>query len=124
ICDEQKAHLFYSDQTGALYRMETPLADFPEGFAHAEEQVAVQVSGKNSRGDWIFYDASHIYYVRSARQYLALLEGAYAHPTRKNYWDGRNRFLFAMTADRLEGPWRRVEASKAEFVGEARWLFN
>jgi len=124
ICDDEKAHLFYADQTGALYRMETPLAEFPQGFAQASEQRLFELSGRNSRGEWRFYDACHVYYVKSAKEYFALLEGAYAHPTRKNYFDARNRFLLGLVADRIEGPWRRVEANKSEFIGEARWLYD
>ena len=32
--------------------------------------------------------------------------------------------MFAIVADKLEGPWRRVEASKNEFAGEPAYLFN
>lgn len=124
ICDEQKAHLFYSDHSGTLYRMETAIADFPLGFVDAAEQPVVTAKGRNDRGAWRFYDACHIYHVKSANKYLALLEGAYAHPTRRNQWDGRNRFMLAMISDRLEGPWQRVEARDAEFMGESRWLFD
>lgn len=124
ICDEAKAHLFYADHTDTLFRMECPLEEFPSGFANAREQVAIKTGGRNHTGEWTFHEASHIYYVKSKGKYLALLEGTYAHPTRENYWDSRNRFLFGMEADRLEGPWRRVESSEDEFLGEARWLFN
>jgi hypothetical protein len=125
ICDEQKAHLFYSNHKGTLYRMETPLADFPDGFAGATEQLALtQPATEGGRGKWMFYDASHIYHVKSTNKYLAILEGASTHPTRRNQLDGRNRFLFGMIADRLEGPWRRIEMSGNEFMGETRWLFD
>jgi hypothetical protein len=124
ICDERKAHLFYADHTDALWRMETPLSEFPHGFANATEELAIKAAGKNATDAWTFHEASHIYRVRETGQYLAVLEGTYAHPTRRKYWDSRNRFLFAMVADRLEGPWRRVEADEGEFLGEARWLFD
>ena len=124
ICDERKAHLFYADHTDAFFRMETPIEKFPEGFAAAHEQLAIKASGTNSTGAWTFHEASHIYRVRQTGQYLALLEGTYAHPTRKKYWDSRNRFLFGMVADRLEGPWRRIEAEGGEFLGEPRWMFS
>jgi endo-1,4-beta-xylanase len=125
ICDEQKAHLFYSNHKGTLHRMETPLADFPGGFAAATEQLALTLPAtEGGRGKWMFYDASHIYHVKSANKYLAILEGASTHPTRRNQLDGRNRFLFGMIANRLEGPWRRVEMTGNEFMGETRWLFD
>lgn len=124
ICDDQKAHLFYADHSGVLYRTETPLADFPHGFSHSPEQVAFELAGVNSRGDWRFYNAGHIYRVKSAGKYLALMEGAYAHPTRKRLRDARDRFLTAMLADKLEGPWRPVEVRQGEFLAEDRWLFD
>jgi hypothetical protein len=121
ICDEQKAHLFYADHSDSLFRMETPLSDFPGGFARAKEQLALSASGRNSVGRWSFHEASHIYHVKTTGQYLALLEGAYDHPTRKNYWDSRNRFVFGMVAERLEGPWRRIE-NDDQFLADPREL--
>lgn len=79
----------------------------------------MQASGRNPTGEWSYHVGSRIYRVKSARKYLALLEGAYVHPTRRNYWDSRNRFYFGMTADRLEGPWTRVEDNPGEFLAEA-----
>jgi len=101
--------------------METPLSEFPAGFARAKEQLALKASGQNVVGSWSFHEASHIYRVKKTGQYLALLEGAYDHPIRKNYWDSRNRFVFGMVAERLEGPWRRVERDD-QFLADPREL--
>ena len=62
--------------------------------------------------------------MKNADKYLALLEAVYPHPTKKNYWDSRNRFMFMMVADKLEGPWYRVEANENEFAGDPAYLFN
>lgn len=123
ICDAAKAHLFYTDHRGSLFRMETPLDRFPD-FSRSADETVLTERGENATGRWRLHEASHIYYVKSARKYLALLEAVYPHPTRKNYWDSRNRFMFAMVADRLEGPWDRVETSRNEFAGDPARLFR
>ena len=117
ICDQHKAHLFYTDHAGSMFRMETPIERFPQGFAESREHLAVTVHGNDATGPWRLHEASHIYYVRDEGKYLALLEAVRPHPTKRNYWDSRNRFMFAMVADAPEGPWERVEASENDFLG-------
>lgn len=124
ICDEEKAHLFYTDHAGSLFRMECPIEDFPQGFANKREETVLTERGENSTGRWRMHEASHIYYVKKDKKYLNLLEAVYPHPSRKNYWDSRNRFLFAMVADKLEGPWERVELDHNEFMGDPAYLYN
>jgi hypothetical protein len=124
ICDDEKAHLFYTDHEGSLFRFECPLEEFPGGFANKKEETVLTVRGENSIGRWRMHEASHIYYVKKYDKYLNLLEAVYPHPTRKYYWESRNRFLFAMTADKLEGPWQRIESEDSEFMGDPAYLFN
>ena len=124
ICDDSKAHLFYTDHEGSMFRFECPIEEFPDGYAREKEETVLTVRGENEIGRWRLHEGSHIYYVKSADQYLALLESVYPHPTRKNYWDSRNRFMFAMVADKLEGPWERVEPELNEFAGDPAHLYN
>ncbi len=125
ICDAQKAHLFYTDQTGGLYRLETAMERFPHGFDDAAEQRATFVRGQSADGPWRLFEASHIYRMKSSGEYFALLEGAYRLAEgKKNRWDARNRFMFAMVADSLAGPWRRFETDANEFFGAAANLYN
>ncbi len=124
ICDERKAHLFYTDHEGGLFRFECPLDSFPEGFAREREETVLAIRGEDGNGRWRLHEASHIYYVTEANRFLCLLEGVYPHPTRKNYWDSRSRFMFAMVADKLQGPWRRVELKLNDFAGDPKNLFN
>lgn len=124
ICDDKKAHLFYTDHEGGLFRMECPLENFPHGFASAREETVLAIRGENEKDRWRLHEASHTYYVKKEKKYLTLLEAIYPHPTRKNYWDSRSRFMFAVVADKLEGPWYRVEASENEFAGDPANLFN
>ena len=124
ICDEKKAHLFYTDHAGSMYRLETSIDRFPNGFDEQRESLAVTVRGTDEKGPWRLHEASHIYHVKSDDKYLALLEAVRPHPTKKNYWDSRNRFMFAMIADSLEGPWRRVEEDHNDFIGIPDYVFN
>jgi len=124
ICDDVKSHLFYTDHEGGLFRFECPIEEFPEGYAKQREETVLVERGENKIGRWRLHEASHIYYVKKADKYLALLEAVYPHPTKKNYWESRNRFMFAMVADKLEGPWERVEPGLNEFAGNPAYLFN
>jgi len=124
ICDDMKAHLFYTDHRGSLYRFECPLDQFPQGFRDEEEETVLTVRGENSRGRWRMHEASHIYYVREHDHYLNIMEAVYPHPIRKNYWDSRNRFLFGMVAQKLEGPWTRIEPGMNQFLGDPSSLYT
>jgi len=118
ICDNNKAHMFYTDHEGSLFRFESPINEFPNGFANEKEETVLTVRNENNIGRWRLHEGSHIYYVKKYKKYLNILEAVYPHPTHKNYWDSRNRFLFAMVADKLEGPWERIEISANEFMGD------
>lgn len=124
ICDDTKAHLFYTDHEGSIFRFECPIEKFPEGFAREKEETVLTERGETEIGRWRLHEGNHVYYVKSADIYLQVIEAVYPHPTRKNYWDSRNRFMFAMVADKLEGPWKRVETDLNEFAGNPANLFN
>lgn len=124
ICDDEKAHLFYTDHEGSMFRFECPIEEFPHGYANEKEETVLTERGETAIGRWRFHEGSHIYYVKKEKKYLALLEAVYPHPTRKNYWDSRSRFMFAMVADKLEGPWDRVETDRNEFAGDPANLYN
>jgi len=124
ICDDEKAHLFYTDHEGSMFRFESPIEAFPNGFANEKEETVFTERGETATGRWRLHEASHIYYVKKEKEYLCLLEAVYPHPTRKNYWDSRNRFHFAMVADQLEGPWTRVETDLNEFMGDPANLYH
>ena len=124
ICDREKAHLFYTDHRGSLFRFQCPLEEFPEGFRDEIEETVLTVRGENSQGRWRMHEASHIYYVKAHDQYLNIMEAVYPHPTRKNYWDSRNRFIFGMVAEKLEGPWSRIEPEQNLFLCDPSNLYN
>ncbi|MBL9117542.1 MAG: hypothetical protein JNJ83_21230 [Verrucomicrobiaceae bacterium] len=85
ICDEQKAHLFYTSNNGLMWRRETTLENFPHGWS--DQVLALK--------DDIF-EASHTYKLKNRSEYLTIIEAQAP---------GR-RYYKAYLADRLEGPWR------------------
>lgn len=123
ICDDDHAYMFYANQKGTLFRLECNLDDFPEGFSQSRPEIALQVDHMDEITPWRMFEAVHIYYVKKAYKYLAILEGAYAHPSREGDVDARNRFIFGMTADSLSGAWERIEEDENEFLAEADHLF-
>jgi len=86
ICDERKAHLFFTTLDGRMWREETRREDFPAGWS--EPTLAIE-------GD--IFEAGHVYRLARVERYLALVEAQGGHG-----W----RYYKAYIADRLEGEWR------------------
>lgn len=87
ICDETKAHLFYTSNDGRMWRSETPIGSFPMGWS--EPVLALEAD---------IFEASHTYRLKGKNQYLTLIESENGHG-----W----RYYKAYVADRLDGDWRR-----------------
>ncbi len=107
ICDEAKAHLFFTSLDGKMWRSETPLADFPHGWN--QPRVALE-------GD--IFEASHTYKLQGKGKYLTIVEAQ---------GPGGIRYYKAYTADKLDGKWQPLAASldkpfalasKIKFTGE------
>ncbi|GAA4442678.1 hypothetical protein GCM10023155_50030 [Bremerella cremea] len=88
ICDADRAWLFYTTLDGKMWRMWTPLTQFPKGFNHCE--VALQAE---------IFEASHTYKIEGRQQYLTIIEQK-----------GR-RYYKAYLADRLDGDWKPLAAT-------------
>ena len=92
ICDDAKAHLFFTTLDGRMWRAETRLASFPnENWSRP--QVALQAD---------IFEASHTYKVAGKEQYLTVVEAQ----------GDRRRYFKAFVADSLEGEWRPLAASR------------
>lgn len=91
ICDEAKAHLFFTTLDGHMWREQTTLSDFPHGWS--EPAVAME-------GD--VFEASHTYRLRGLDRYLTLIEAQGGHG-----W----RYYKAYLADHLDGEWWPLAAS-------------
>lgn len=88
ICDESKAHLFFTSNNGHMWRAETPLAKFPLGWS--QPQIVL-------KGD--IFEASHTYKVRGASNYLTIIEAEAA---------GSRRYYKAYVAEKLDGEWKPI----------------
>jgi len=124
ICDDEKAHLFYSDQRGSVLRMECPIGEFPKGFATSKEDISLTVTGQDDYAGWSMFEAQHVYHVKNPDKYLIVLECGYYEADKNWFGDARRRFMIAMVADKLEGPWVRIEENENEFFACGPSIFN
>jgi len=90
ICDDTRAYLFFTSLDGHLWRMWTPISDFPLGFRDC--QLALETD---------IFEAGHIYRLLRTNQYLAAIEAQH----------GGGRYYVAYLADRLDGAWRALAPS-------------
>jgi len=92
ICDDTKAHLFFTSLNGKMWRAETSLDKFPIGWS--TPVLALQ-------GD--IFEAGHTYRLKGSNKYLTLIEAQHGHG-----W----RYYKAYLADRLDGNWTPLAAEK------------
>jgi hypothetical protein len=92
ICDQEKAHLFFTTLDGHMWREETRLGDFPGGWSEAKLAI---------KGD--IFEASHTYKLKGLDSYLTIVEAQGGHG-----W----RYFKAYLAGRLEGPWKPLADTK------------
>lgn len=105
ICDEAKAHLFFTTLDGRMWREETSLAEFPHGWS--DPVIALE-------GD--VFEASHTYRLSDGSGYLTLIEAQ---------GEGGRRYYKAYAAEVLEGPWSPVaDTRERPFAGLANLLPN
>ena len=97
ICDSANCDLFSSDDNGHLYRSQTTLASFPNGMTNTV--IAAQDSNRNN-----LFEASNVYKVQGANQYLLLVEAIGS--------DGR-RYFRSWTSTSIAGTWNPLAASES-----------
>jgi hypothetical protein len=91
ICDEAKAHLFFTSNDGRMWRAETSLAQFPFGWSEPAVVLRADV-----------FEASHTYRVKGTNRYLTIIE---------SIGPGGRRYYKAYLADRLDGEWSPLATS-------------
>src|SRR5262249_28197987 len=96
ICDAKRAHLFFTSLDGHMWRSETKREDFPAKWSKPSVVL---------KGD--IFEASHTYRLKGPVKYLTLVEAL----------DGKDsatcrRYYKAYLADRLDGEWKPLAASK------------
>jgi hypothetical protein len=104
ICDDSRAHLFYTSLNGRMWRAETRLSEFPRGFG--QPVLALQAD---------IFEASHTYRLKGSGSYLTLVEAQAS---------GR-RYFKAYSSDRLDGVWTPVaDTLEKPFAGVANVQFT
>jgi hypothetical protein len=88
ICDHVTCYLFSSDDNGHLYRSQTRLGDFPNGFGNTQ----IALSDPNR---FAVFEASNVYKVEGTDQYLLLVEAIGAH----------GRYFRSWTSTDIAGTW-------------------
>lgn len=91
ICDDTKAYLFFTSLDGKMWRMSTPIEQFPQGMDHCE--VALESS---------IFEASHTYRLAGMDKYLTIIE------------ENGRRYYKAFVADRLDGPWQPLAVTRRD----------
>ena len=100
ICDDQRAYFFYTNDNGKLWRLWTPIKDFPNGFDHPEVALKADI-----------YESGHIYRLKGVNQYIAIIEAR---------GPGDIRYCKAYVADRLDGKWTGLADTQTNpFAGAA-----
>jgi endo-1,4-beta-xylanase len=97
VCDEEMCYLFSSDDNGHLYRAETTVRDFPNGFHNT--QIALQDSNR-----FALFEASNVYKIKGTDKYVLIVEAIGS--------DGR-RYFRSWTADGIAGTWTPLAATEA-----------
>jgi len=92
ICDDTRAHLFFTSNNGKFWRAETKLSQFPFGWSRPEVVL---------RGD--IFEASNTYRLKGRDQYLTLIEAI---------GEKGQRYFKAYLADRLDGEWKPLAATR------------
>ena len=98
VCDSVNCYLFSSDDNGHLYRAQTTVANFPNGFTN----TVLVMSDSNRFALW---EASNVYKVQgTANQYLLVVEAI-----------GSNgkRYFRSWTANGITGSWTPLAASES-----------
>lgn len=97
VCDSQMCYLFSSDDNGHLYRSQTTVRDFPNGFGNT--QIVLQDSNR-----YAVFEASNVYKINGTNKYLLLVEAIGS--------DGR-RYFRSWTATGITGTWTPLAATES-----------
>ena len=107
ICDDANCHLFFADDAGELFRSQTKITDFPNGFGDA----VVAIQGVKET----VFEGDMVYRVKGKDAYLAVVEA---------FGPTGNRFFRSLVAPALDGAWTPLAADWANpFAGKTNVTF-
>jgi hypothetical protein len=92
ICDDTRAHLFFTTLDGCMWREETALEKFPQGWSAPSLSIQADI-----------FEAGHIYRLTNEKLYLTVVEAQGGHG-----W----RYFKAYLAESLDGKWRPLAAER------------
>ncbi|MBT9527697.1 MAG: RICIN domain-containing protein [Rhizobacter sp.] len=106
-CDTVNCHLYSAGDNGKIYRSQTTLANFPNGFGSTV--VTLQDANRNN-----LFEAPQVYKVRETGQYLMIVEAI----------GSSGRYFRSFTSGSLSGPWATLAATESNsFAGDANVSF-
>jgi endo-1,4-beta-xylanase len=109
ICDRVNCYLFSSDDNGHLYRSQTTVANFPNGFGN----TVIAVSDPNR---FRVFEASNVYRIEDTHSYLLLVEAIGSN--------GR-RYFRSWTSTSLAGTWTGLADTESNpFAGSTNVNFD
>lgn len=92
ICDDEKAHLFFTTLNGMMWRAETSLNDFPDkGWSDPKVVLRADI-----------FEASHTYRLRGRNQFITIVEAQ----------AGKRRYFKSYVSDKLDGEWTALAGSR------------
>jgi hypothetical protein len=97
ICDSARCFLFSSDDNGHLYRSETTVGQFPNGFTNTV--IAMQDANRNR-----LFEAANVYKLNTSNTYMLIHEAIGS--------DGK-RYFRTWTAPAIVGPWTALADTEA-----------
>ncbi|WP_158853326.1 non-reducing end alpha-L-arabinofuranosidase family hydrolase [Saccharothrix deserti] len=107
ICDSANCHLFFSDDNGHIYRAQTSVGNFPNGFGNT------QMAMSDDKND--LFEATNVYKLAGSDQYLLIQEAIGSD------W---RRYFRSFTATSLTGNWTPLaDAQNEPFAGRANVTF-
>jgi len=107
ICDDAHCHLFFADDAGELFRSQTNLTDFPNGFGDA----VVAIQGVKET----VFEGDMVYHVKGKDAYLAVVEA---------FGPTGNRFFRSYVSATLDGVWTPLAADWTNpFAGKTNVTF-
>jgi endo-1,4-beta-xylanase len=110
IGDGQNCHLFFSDDMGRLYRSQTSMERFPEGFDEPRIVMEEKEAGR-------LFEACNVYRLKEGDSYLLLVEAFDGS-------SGGRRYFRSWTSSSLEGPWTALNANgRKPFAGMSNVKF-